>query len=205
MHNHHAEIATHMVRCALMKKLQRGPGEQVVSRSVDAFVFTPLTLRGRPSHSRISHLEQENRRLQASLGRLRYQDPSGGEENVSRVGRTPHSNDESISPSTRLSNTASPEEPKPDDDSSPAVSRMLISPEGEASYHGPTSTLFDDAAGDRRGLGGTPAIPKMSPAWAQKGLMADAAYQRTGPIFLLLLTAPLHERARPPITSCYIW
>jgi hypothetical protein len=63
-----------------------------------------------------------------------------------------------------------------------AESRILISAEGEPSYHGPTSTLFDEgAAGDRRIPQNVSTIPKLSPVWVQKGLMAEAAYQRGFP------------------------
>jgi hypothetical protein len=58
------------------------------------------------------------------------------------------------------------------------MSRIVISAEGEPSYHGPTSTLFDDGAGDRRMLQNVATIPAVSPAWVQKGLMADAAFER---------------------------
>lgn len=49
----------------------------------------------------------------------------------------------------------------------------------EVRYHGPTSTLFDDSASDRRVQQNLPAATKLPSAWVQKGLMAEAACQRT--------------------------
>lgn len=62
-----------------------------------------------------------------------------------------------------------------------AVSRIFISANGDSSYHGVTSTLFDDASTDR------PAVqvsvdPKMPVEWVKKGLMAEAARQRNHPL-----------------------
>lgn len=48
----------------------------------------------------------------------------------------------------------------------------------EPRYHGPTSTLFEDTIGDRRAHQSKPAAPRLPTAWIQKGLMAEAAYQR---------------------------
>ncbi|KAH8694225.1 fungal-specific transcription factor domain-containing protein [Talaromyces proteolyticus] len=50
--------------------------------------------------------------------------------------------------------------------------------EGEPRYHGPTSTLFEDGAGDRKGYHSIPSVPNVPPAWVKKGLMAEAACQR---------------------------
>jgi hypothetical protein len=58
-----------------------------------------------------------------------------------------------------------------------AVSRIFISPNGDSSYHGLTSTLFDDAPTDRRGQ--CRSKDSQIPAeHIRKQLMGEAAYQR---------------------------
>ncbi len=140
-------------------------------------------------------MEEENRRLQASLANLKSGDTQSTEDNspVRVSSRSPTRN--SLSPSaetpgpsiqafrSRLNTEVRAAAiPSPEyggsRGSSPVVSRILISAEGEPSYHGPTSTLFDDGAGDRRLVQNVTTIPNVSPAWVQKGLMAEAAYQR---------------------------
>lgn len=57
-----------------------------------------------------------------------------------------------------------------------AVSRIFISPNGDSSYHGLTSTLFDDAPTDRRGQ--VRSTDQQIPAdHISKRLMGEAAYQ----------------------------
>jgi hypothetical protein len=57
-----------------------------------------------------------------------------------------------------------------------AVSRIFISPNGDSSYHGLTSTLFDDAPTDRRGQV-RPTDQKIPADHVSKRLMGEAAYQ----------------------------
>lgn len=57
-----------------------------------------------------------------------------------------------------------------------SVARILVSANGVSSYHGRTSALFEDnpdrpAAGDAR--------PRMPDDWVERGLVAEAARQRT--------------------------
>lgn len=56
-----------------------------------------------------------------------------------------------------------------------AVSRIFISPTGESSYQGLTSTLFDDTPADQHGH--TRADPQMPLEHIRKRLMGEAAYQ----------------------------
>lgn len=70
-----------------------------------------------------------------------------------------------------------PENKQPSGNPSITESRVVLA-EGEPRYHGPTSTLFEDGAGDRRAQQNVPAMPKIPPAWVQKSLMAEAASQR---------------------------
>lgn len=58
-----------------------------------------------------------------------------------------------------------------------AVSRIFISANGDSSYHGVTSTLFDDESTERL-IPQIAADPKMPVEWVKKGLMAEAARQR---------------------------
>jgi hypothetical protein len=55
------------------------------------------------------------------------------------------------------------------------VSRIVVSSNGMPSYHGRTSTLFEESYHDRS----TPeANPRMPEEWVEKGLIAEAACQR---------------------------
>lgn len=58
-----------------------------------------------------------------------------------------------------------------------AVSRIFISPNGDSSYHGLTSTLFDDAPTDRHGHSRS-TDPQVPVEHIRKQLMGEAAYQR---------------------------
>jgi hypothetical protein len=150
----------------------------------------------RPSHSRISELEQENHRLKASISMLQSRSneavpTSRTSSEAQSPDNTPpqETGDESVESATLASPSASravvncvlagspvAQNAPPD---IPAVeSRIAISTEGELRYHGPTSTLFEDSAGDRRVLQNVPAAPRVPPAWVQKALMAEAASQR---------------------------
>jgi hypothetical protein len=56
-----------------------------------------------------------------------------------------------------------------------SVSRIVVSSNGMPSYHGRTSTLFEENYHDRS----TPeANPRMPEEWVEKGLIAEAACQR---------------------------
>ena len=77
-----------------------------------------------------------------------------------------------------------------------AVSRIFISPSGESSYHGLTSTLFDDAPMDRHGQTRA-AGPQVPVEDIQKRLMGEAAYQRMSPIFYLQYTESSSPYPRP--------
>ncbi|KAJ5815105.1 hypothetical protein N7474_006882 [Penicillium riverlandense] len=119
----------------------------------------------RPTKARISRLEAENEQLRRNLGRVdailetstepaeisptqQRQGPLGVEKTVAGTGT---------------------------DQSRSAVSRIFISPNGVSSYHGLTSTLFDDAPTDRHGH---PRDPQLPVEHIRKQLMGDAAYQR---------------------------
>jgi hypothetical protein len=56
-----------------------------------------------------------------------------------------------------------------------SVSRIFVAANGASSYHGRTSTLFDDNSHDRPA---TEVRPKMPDEWIEKGLVAEAARQR---------------------------
>ncbi|KAJ4300840.1 hypothetical protein N0V90_002928 [Kalmusia sp. IMI 367209] len=59
---------------------------------------------------------------------------------------------------------------------SDSVSHIAVSANGMASYHGRTSTLFDEGSHDRADE--TRPSPKMSEEWIEKGLIAEATRQR---------------------------
>lgn len=61
----------------------------------------------------------------------------------------------------------------------PGVSRMLVSANGVSSYHGRTSTLFEETIQERASA--AESRPRMPDEWTEKGLVAEAAKQGTGP------------------------
>ncbi|KAJ3527435.1 hypothetical protein NM208_g10701 [Fusarium decemcellulare] len=56
------------------------------------------------------------------------------------------------------------------------VARVLVLANGESSYHGRTSALFEDNVQER--TAGQDAHPRMPDQWVERGLMAEAARQR---------------------------
>ena len=71
--------------------------------------------------------------------------------------------------------------PEPDRDSEPrrsrtGISRIVVSPNGVSSYHGQTSSLFEENQPERAPAGD--ARPRMPDDWVEKGLVAEAAKQR---------------------------
>ena len=56
------------------------------------------------------------------------------------------------------------------------ISRIVVSPNGMSSYHGQTSTHFEDSLPERAPA--ADARPRMSDDWVEKGLVAEAAKQR---------------------------
>ncbi|RMJ06464.1 hypothetical protein CDV36_013943 [Fusarium kuroshium] len=56
------------------------------------------------------------------------------------------------------------------------VARVLVLANGESSYHGRTSALFEENVQDR--TVGQDARPRMPDQWVERGLMAEAARQR---------------------------
>ena len=121
----------------------------------------------RPSYSRISHLEEENLQLRRQL-------LSQGGPNASRPSREFNA----LSDPDRLPSEEHHDEGAKRDQVRSTVSRIFISPNGDSSYHGLTSTLFDDAPTDRHvvtGIAGDPTIPV---EYMSKRLTGEAAIQR---------------------------
>jgi hypothetical protein len=56
-----------------------------------------------------------------------------------------------------------------------SVSRILVAANGTSSYHGRTSTLFDESSQDKSAV---EARPQMPDEWIERGLVAEAARQR---------------------------
>lgn len=56
-----------------------------------------------------------------------------------------------------------------------SVSRIVVAANGSSSYHGRTSTLFDESSHDRSAA---EARPRMPDEWIERGLVAEAARQR---------------------------
>lgn len=120
----------------------------------EKFRIEPIVCR--PSRSRISQLEEENQRLRQQL--VSSDTGSNHEERPNLPGTD--------------------EEPAKRDQPRSTVSRIFISPNGDSSYHGLTSTLFDDTPTDRRGLHDVSAdLASMPVEYISKRLMGEAAYQ----------------------------
>lgn len=164
--------------------------------------FLNITYNSRPSHSRISQLEEENKQLRLSLSVLSCQT---GHRNVGhshladnsseqRSPDNPSSQSGGMEPADGLRSSSQvstlagstvgsvlpasmPENKQPSGNLSSMEPRVVLA-EGEPRYHGPTSTLFEDGSGDRRAQQNVTGMPKIPPAWVQKSLMAEAASQR---------------------------
>lgn len=73
------------------------------------------------------------------------------------------------------------QEPAPDSSSrpmDPGVARLLVLANGESSYHGRTSALFEDNAQDQERPVEQEGNPRMPDHWVERGLIAEAAKQR---------------------------
>ncbi|KAE8351129.1 fungal-specific transcription factor domain-containing protein [Aspergillus coremiiformis] len=134
-------------------------------------IYAVIPRKPRPSNRRLSQLEEENRQLRQ---RLQTERPTSSSELCAPIEPPEHA-----LPQPRTDSSATlPAVEDPGQTASSTVSRIFISPDGESSYHGRTSTLFDDTATDQRVLQTLVANPRMPVEWIKKGLMGEAAYQR---------------------------
>ncbi|KAL1869681.1 hypothetical protein VTK73DRAFT_3055 [Phialemonium thermophilum] len=169
--------------------------------------YDELPKRPRPSNSRIAALEEENKRLQATVRRLQSEDRSQSRETESASPRdtliAPSSRDPSPLPGPRSpspsygSNDQGPTPPVPTSRPSPSIldvfgpapapqsprPRTKVHGPGdlaETHYHGPTSTLFDDSTVQEARARHLALHNRQnaSTTWIRKGLFAEAASQR---------------------------
>ncbi|CAI7674684.1 unnamed protein product [Penicillium palitans] len=122
----------------------------------------------RPTKARLSQLEAENEQLRRHLRRI----DTRSEERRDVTGDSTSQVQQQIqhlseSPSTDVSA----------DQRQSAVSRIFISPNGDSSYHGLTSTLFNDASTDQHGHPRS-IDPHVPVEHIRKQLIGEAAYQR---------------------------
>ncbi|CEJ56448.1 hypothetical protein PMG11_02654 [Penicillium brasilianum] len=141
-------------------------------------VYPADTVRQRPTKARLSQLEAENQQLRRQLGDVetRSIQASGSPEHS----RTPsRQQTQELLAETPGESSCNREEQQAStvEPSQSAVSRIFISPNGDSSYHGLTSTLFDDAPTDRRGQM-RPTDQQIPADHVSKRLMGEAAYQR---------------------------
>ncbi|KAJ5677231.1 uncharacterized protein N7477_002864 [Penicillium maclennaniae] len=126
----------------------------------------------RPTKARLSQVEAENQQLRRQLRRhfshIGTQSPDGDDP---EGGSPPQLRQETQRSSKIDAPVTSAKR------SHSAVSRIFISPNGESSYHGLTSTLFDDAPTDRHGHPRS-ADPQVPVEHIRKQLMGEAAYQQ---------------------------
>ncbi|KAK9481920.1 fungal-specific transcription factor domain-containing protein [Lipomyces starkeyi] len=154
-------------------------------------IYAELAKRPRPSHARISRLEEENRRLQESLSSLREQ---------LKRDQTNH-NDTSITTSAELQSAAPTihvdnniifqpcRRPSPSverahrsaqtsrSNQSP-VAKRVFAPDKESCYHGPTSAVYDEHPTDLGPRRNVSTTPKVSQIWVKRQLVAESAKQR---------------------------
>ncbi|KAJ5110145.1 hypothetical protein N7532_002790 [Penicillium argentinense] len=130
-----------------------------------------------PTKARISRLEAENERLRQQLKTTESHSISESPGlDSSRDTPRQHAPESPTSTFQEPSDARSRDSAKLNRPQS-TVSRIYISANGDSSYHGLTSTLFDDAPTDRRGqMRATgPLIPVEH---VKKRLMGEAAYQK---------------------------
>ncbi|KAF7719489.1 Nitrogen assimilation transcription factor [Penicillium ucsense] len=132
----------------------------------------------KPTKARLARLEVENEQLRRQLGAAETHSPDTSRTPECRQGSLRLESQELLSttPSGPPCDSGQPEA-RTVEHSQSAVSRIFISPNGDSSYHGLTSTLFDDAPTDRRGHG-RPADQRSPADHVSKRLMGEAAYQR---------------------------
>jgi len=167
-----APTARHMHKNVHMYLDPRDRGRPSVihlSTSIQLDSYTQLTNR-RPTNARLSRLEAENEQLRQHLGRAHTR-----AEDQTDSTKSPSHQQQEIQPRPDIPNSQS------GDRSQSAVSRIFISPNGDSSYHGLTSTLFDDAPTDQHGHPRS-ADPQVPVEHIRKQLMGEAAYQRELPI-----------------------
>jgi hypothetical protein len=138
------------------------------NRGLSAAIHTTrhLLIIQRPTKARISRLEAENEQLRRHLGSVDAvldtpSEPAGISLTPPRQG--PPDVEKTVADAAT-------------DRFQSAVSRIFISPNGDPSYHGLTSTLFDDAPTDRPGHNRSTG-PQVPVEHIRKQLMGDAAYQ----------------------------
>lgn len=143
-----------------------------------------ISSRSTPSQTKLARLEEEVRKLRASITRDQSQIGTP-QRDIERFRHSPQ-------PSPDIFNACDPSSPNPEAEQGsepgtssrarpkvvPAVSRIFVSAKGESSYHGPTSTLYDDTLTERRNANDRRPSTTLSHDWVQKGLFAEAAHQR---------------------------
>ena len=137
--------------------------------------------KARPSNLRISHLEEENRRLQSRLTE-NVQPSSGttsptqlddGPESFASASLTPLGNQESSpDPDGKLERDLSTAE------TDEAALRCLTSNPGELEFHGPSSAYFDSVVPNGQVPRKRLSKRRLPSSWVKKSLLAEAAHQR---------------------------
>ncbi|KAJ6120456.1 hypothetical protein N7523_004736, partial [Penicillium sp. IBT 18751x] len=134
--------------------------------------YIPGPDKPRPTKARLSQVEAENQQLRRQLRRrfshIGTQSPDGDDPEEGSPPQLRQETQRSSKIDAPVTSAAR---------SHSAVSRIFISPNGESSYHGLTSTLFDDAPTDRHGHPRS-ADPQVPVEHIRKQLMGEAAYQQ---------------------------
>lgn len=129
----------------------------------------------RPTKARLSRLEAENEQLRRHLGRVDAIPETSTEP--AKISPTQPRQGAQEPPAAGFHERTDIEKTVAGTDrSQSAVSRIFISPNGDSSYHGLTSTLFDDAPTDRQGQPRS-ADPQVPVEHIRKQLMGESAYQ----------------------------
>ncbi|KAJ5757435.1 uncharacterized protein N7511_006129 [Penicillium nucicola] len=124
--------------------------------------------RPRPTNARLSQLEAENEQLRRHLRHVNAHSEDRSEITENSPSQSPQQIQESAESLPTDANVNQRQS---------AVSRIFISPNGDSSYHGLTSTLFNDASTDQHGHPRS-IDPHIPVEHIRKQLIGEAAYQR---------------------------
>ncbi|KAL5118714.1 hypothetical protein ACEQ8H_003391 [Pleosporales sp. CAS-2024a] len=104
-----------------------------------------------------------------------YEPIDDAQSTSSRPTKAPRRQTVSEAPPTAQTPVAATPAPPPAAAAQKSVSRIVIAANGSSSYHGRTSTLFDEGPHDRPPAEARPPMPD---EWIERGLVAEAARQR---------------------------
>lgn len=136
-------------------------------------VAAPASASSVTGDSEAAEAAVSNERSSQQKRRRRSHDNIGGRGSVSSDAKTA-----TTAAPRQQSWDASPADSSASRPMDPGVARLLVLANGESSYHGRTSALFEDNAPDQERHVGQESNPRMPDHWVERGLIAEAAKQR---------------------------